>query len=302
MIVGVNRTGPLALAGLALGAALVPGPPVAGEALEVGVRARAVAPGEPLRVVVTSRVPLVSLVGRFAGHEISFARLPSSPAAGERWEGWAMVGLDEPPGPRTVDVVGRDRGDGPWSGSLALAVEAKPFPEERLEVEPRYVEPPAELAERLERERLLLDAVWARRSPGAPHAGPFLRPVGGEPTSVFGTRRLFNGEPRAPHPGLDLRAATGTPVRSSGPGEAALARELYWSGGTVIVDHGGGLFTVYAHLSEIRVEEGGRVEAGQWVGLSGASGRVTGPHLHWGAKIGDRPFDPTALLDPALFR
>jgi murein DD-endopeptidase MepM/ murein hydrolase activator NlpD len=70
----------------------------------------------------------------------------------------------------------------------------------------------------------------------------------------------------------------------------------------VIVDHGGGLFTVYAHLSEIRVEEGGRVEAGQWVGLSGASGRVTGPHLHWGAKIGDRPFDPTALLDPALFR
>ncbi len=128
-----------------------------------------------------------------------------------------------------------------------------------------------------------------------------MRPVPGEPTSVFGTRRVFNGKPRSPHPGLDLRAQTGTGVRSSGAGRVVLAQELYYSGNTVIVDHGGGLFTLYAHLSEIGVGEGDEVQAGDPVGLSGATGRVTGPHLHWGAKIGNRPFDPTALLDAALF-
>ena len=123
----------------------------------------------------------------------------------------------------------------------------------------------------------------------------------GTATSVFGTRRVFNGKPRDPHSGLDLRAASGTPVHSSGPGVVSLAQELYYSGNTVIVDHGGGLFTIYAHLSEIRVQEGDTAEAGDVLGLSGATGRVTGPHLHWGAKIGSVPFDPTALLDRALW-
>jgi murein DD-endopeptidase MepM/ murein hydrolase activator NlpD len=112
---------------------------------------------------------------------------------------------------------------------------------------------------------------------------------------------VYNGEPRSPHPGLDLRAASGTPVESSGAGHVCLAEDLYYSGNTVILDHGGGLFTVYAHLSRLLVSEGDAVEAGHILGLSGATGRVTGPHLHWGAKIGDRPFDPAALLDPRLF-
>ena len=90
-------------------------------------------------------------------------------------------------------------------------------------------------------------------------------------------------------------------MSASGPGVIALAEELYYSGNTVIIDHGGGLFTIYAHLSRIDAEVGATVRAGDPIGLSGATGRVTGPHLHWGAKIGDRPFDPTALLDPALF-
>ena len=129
----------------------------------------------------------------------------------------------------------------------------------------------------------------------------FVPPLLGQPTSAFGTRRIYNGKPRSPHPGLDLRAATGTTVNSSGAGRVGLAQELYYSGNTVIVDHGGGLFTLYAHLSKLLVEVGEYVRAGQAVGLSGATGRVTGPHLHWGAKIGNRPFDPTALLDARLF-
>jgi murein DD-endopeptidase MepM/ murein hydrolase activator NlpD len=125
--------------------------------------------------------------------------------------------------------------------------------------------------------------------------------VDGEPTSPFGARRIFNDKPRDPHPGIDLRAPTGTVVRSSGRGRVALAGDLYYSGGTVIVDHGGGLFTVYAHLSRIDAREGAPVDAGTVLGLSGATGRVTGPHLHWGAKIGNLPCDPRALVDPALW-
>ena len=128
-----------------------------------------------------------------------------------------------------------------------------------------------------------------------------MRPVGGDPTSIFGTRRVFNGQPRSPHPGLDLRASEGTPVRSSGAGRVAIAQDLYYSGNTVIVDHGGGLYTLYAHLSSIDVAEDQEIGPGQIVGESGATGRVTGPHLHWGAKIGNRPFDPRALLEPVLF-
>jgi murein DD-endopeptidase MepM/ murein hydrolase activator NlpD len=139
------------------------------------------------------------------------------------------------------------------------------------------------------------------RSDFIPQPGSFVRPVGGVPTSVFGTRRIFNGEPRSPHPGLDLRAASGTPVLSSGAGRVVLAQDLYYSGNTVIVDHGSGLFTIYAHLSATEVDEAQTVAAGDRLGLSGASGRVTGPHLHWGAKIGDRPFDPIALLAPELY-
>ena len=128
-----------------------------------------------------------------------------------------------------------------------------------------------------------------------------MRPVPGEPTSTFGKRRFFNDKPRSPHPGLDLRAATGTPVLAAGSGLVAISQDLYYSGNTVIIDHGGGLFTIYAHLSELDVSVGDELEAGVPIGKSGATGRVTGPHLHWGAKIGDRPFDPTALLDPVLF-
>ena len=100
----------------------------------------------------------------------------------------------------------------------------------------------------------------------------------------------------------DVAIWWGTPVEAAAAGRVVLAEDLYFYGNLVILDHGGGVYTLYAHLSEISVAEGDSVESGQLIGLSGATGRVTGPHLHWGAKIGNRPFDPTALLDGALFR
>lgn len=271
--------------------------------LDVAVHARSLAPGEPVRVVVDAPVPLASLDATFLGEAVSMIRaVRPDGAERERWSGWSMVPLDHPPGPATVRVDGRASDGRAAAGERALEIEAKEFPTEKLSVESRYVTPPPEVRKRLEREHRRLERIYASRTVLPSPAEPFVRPVPGGPTSVFGTRRLYNGKPRSPHPGLDLQARTGTPVAAAGPGEVVLAEELYYSGNTVILDHGNGLFTLYAHLSKIDVQEGQSVEEGHVIGRSGATGRVTGPHLHWGAKIGDRPFDPTALLDEALFR
>ena len=197
--------------------------------------------------------------------------------------------------------MAKDAGGIEASGKSTVTVTKKSFPISELKVEGKYVEPPKDVQARIEREVAKLAALYRARRDVAPSARAFIRPVPGEPTSVFGARRVFNGQKRKPHSGLDLRAPSGTPVLCAGPGLVALAEDLYFSGGTVIVDHGGGLFTIYAHLSRIDMKEGQAVAAADAVGLSGATGRVTGPHLHWGGKIGAEIFDPTALLDPALF-
>ena len=289
--IGTRTVGALLLASL-----LAPVPATAAT-LSVEVQARTIAPGEPLRVRVVSDAPLATLTGKLLGHEVALRPDGDS----KRWSGWAMIGLDEAAGQAGIEIRGTDRDGNAVGAGHVVTIEAREFPEERLEVSSRYVEPPAAVQERLERERTKLTAIYDTRSAGPGGERPFVRPVPGAPTSIFGMRRFFNDQPRDPHPGLDLRAASGTPVVSSGPGTVVLAQELYYAGNTVIVDHGGGLFTIYAHLSEIRVVEHESAQAGQVVGLSGATGRVTGPHLHWGAKIGNRPFDPTALVDEALW-
>jgi murein DD-endopeptidase MepM/ murein hydrolase activator NlpD len=112
----------------------------------------------------------------------------------------------------------------------------------------------------------------------------------------FGNRRVFNDQPRAPHSGADLKAAAGTEIHAANRGRVVLAKELFYSGNAVFIDHGLGVYTVYLHLSEILVEPGSIVDQGQVVGLAGATGRVTGPHLHWGARIVDARVDPFSLL------
>ena len=268
--------------------------------LEVSVRAREIAPGEPLRVLVRSTVPLASLEGQFLEQQVYMVR-ESAADGGDVWSGWTMVALDQEAVEAAIDLKGTRTDGKTVIGTHAVSIRHKDFPEERLTVSSKYVEPPAEVQERLAEERTRVAKVYRMRSDVAPATESFVRPVPGEPTSIFGTRRLFNDKPRSPHPGLDLRAATGTPVKAAGAGVVGIAEDLYYSGNTVIIDHGGGLFTIYAHLSKIEVDVGDEVPAGAPIGKSGATGRVTGPHLHWGAKIGNRPFDPVALLDPALF-
>jgi murein DD-endopeptidase MepM/ murein hydrolase activator NlpD len=262
----------------------------------VELRARALAPGEPVRVVVSASAQAHDIGLTFLTQPVTLEP-DTTPGT---FRGWAAVPLDAKAGPGEIEVRWSSAG-APHREARTVTIEKRTFPEQHLEVESKYVEPPPEVTRRIEDERKRLQSVWAGRAPAAAPLRPFVRPVPGKPTGIFGERRFFNGQPRAPHPGLDLKAATGTPVLAAGAGRVAVAVDLYWTGGTVILDHGSGLFTVYAHLSKVEVTEGAIVETGARVGLSGATGRVTGPHLHWGAKVGDVPVDPRALLDRRLF-
>jgi len=262
--------------------------------------ARAYVPGEVVRFEAVTDPDVSELHGTFQGAALAFSRVPRE--TGDRlWIAWGVIPLDATPGAATYRLTATRANGSAFATAPEIQIAAKSFPEQRLTVASKFVNPPKSALTRIARERKRLGAIYAQRSALPPPASPFVRPAPGEPTSEFGTRRIFNGEPRAPHPGIDLRAATGTPVVVAGPGRVALAANLYYSGGTVIVDHGGGLFTVYAHLSKIEAKEGATVQSGDAVGLSGATGRVTGPHLHWGARVGEAIFDPRALLDPRLF-
>ena len=125
---------------------------------------------------------------------------------------------------------------------------------------------------------------------------PFVRPVPQAANSRFGTRSIFNGQPRNAHGGADFLSPAGTPIHAPNAGRVVIARDLYFSGGTVIIDHGQGLFSMLAHMSAIDVHEGDRIQAGDVVGKVGATGRVTGAHLHWAVRVDDSRVDPLSVL------
>jgi murein DD-endopeptidase MepM/ murein hydrolase activator NlpD len=149
---------------------------------------------------------------------------------------------------------------------------------------------------RVVREAAELQELWRHSSTDRLWRGPFVAPVPNTVGSRFGSRSIFNGEVRSPHSGADFASPTGTPIAAPNAGRVVLARNLYFSGNTVILDHGLGLFSLLAHLSVIAVHEGDSVATGQEIGKVGATGRVTGPHLHWAVRVGGARVDPLAVL------
>lgn len=150
--------------------------------------------------------------------------------------------------------------------------------------------------QRIKNEKKEIRRVYASSSNNRLWYGSFNKPLASDITSAFGTHRLFNGQLQSYHRGTDFRAKAGTPVYASNFGIVRLAKNLFYSGNIVIVDHGKGIFTNYAHLSKIQVVAGQHVARGDQIGLSGASGRVSGPHLHWGVKINGAYIDPLQFL------
>ena len=178
-----------------------------------------------------------------------------------------------------------------------LPVGKRNYPVQRLKVPPKYVTPPPEEQERIKRDRAQLRAAISKISPVRYWSLPMLRPVPGEVTSLYGLRRVFNGQARNPHKGVDFDGREGDPVAALDRGVVVLAANHYYSGNIAVVDHGLGVFSIYLHLSGFAVTEGQRIERGQTVGFIGSTGRVTGPHLHLSFAVSGDMVNGAACID-----
>ncbi len=201
------------------------------------------------------------------------------------------IDLDVKPGRYPVRVEAEDG----RVVTRSLQVLPKSFTIRRLRVAPNFVDPSPTDLERISTELKRTEGIFHTTSPRRWN-GAFVLPVEMEPVSNFGTRSYYNGQRRSPHAGVDFGAPSGTAIRAANAGVVALAEPLYFTGNTVIVDYGGGLFSLFAHLSEFRVKAGDAVEPGSIVGLVGATGRVTGPHLHWSVRLQGARVDPLSLV------
>ena len=204
------------------------------------------------------------------------------------------VGRDET-GPLKVDVTlpsGRME-------PVSIAVTPRDWPVEHVNgVPPKTVNPPPEIAARIQREQALVTAARERDDERTDFALPFKWPVQGRISGRFGNARVYNGQPGAGHSGMDIAAPDGTPVRAPAGGVVTFASpDLYLTGGTVLLDHGHGVSSNFLHLSRIDVKVGDRIEPGQVIGAVGATGRATGPHLHWGMNWFDTRIDPLLVLE-----
>lgn len=204
------------------------------------------------------------------------------------------VGRDET-GPVRVDV---QRADGAVE-TASIAITPRDWPIERIDgVPPATVNPPPEIAARIEREQALVTAARSRDDDRADFVQTFVWPVQGRISGRFGNQRIYNGTPKSPHSGMDIAAAQGTPVLAPAAGIITFADpDLYLTGGTVLLDHGHGVSSNFLHLSRIDVKVGDRVAQGQVIGAVGATGRATGPHLHWGMNWFDVRIDPLLVLE-----
>jgi murein DD-endopeptidase MepM/ murein hydrolase activator NlpD len=265
--------------------------PVNSISLTASTASTVMPPGGVVLITAVASQPVTAVEGYAFGRPVRFW----SDAARTKWMALVAAGLDAKPGSYTVTMSAAGT-TGKDAASLAIRVEPKRFETRRLKVDPQFVNPPPSEIERALREQKQMAAIFAEVTPMRLWHGAFEMPVPGEATSSFGRLSVLNGESRGRHQGADFRAATGTPVHAPNAGRVALAADLYFSGNTVILDHGLGMFSLLAHLSKLSVETGAMVARGDVLGDSGATGRVTGPHLHWALRLGPASVDPIALV------
>ncbi|MFD0738574.1 M23 family metallopeptidase [Lysobacter koreensis] len=246
---------------------------------------RAVFPGSVSQgALVLGRVPAGSVV-RYGGRE-----LRATPYGTVVFG----VGRDEA-GPLRLEVLGPEgRRD-----AIAIAVTPRDWPVERIDgVPPSTVNPPPAIAARIQREQAQVVAARARDDARADFAQDFVWPVTGRISGRFGNQRVYNGTPKSAHSGMDIAAPNGTPVKAPAAGVVTFAApDLYLTGGTLLLDHGHGVSSNFLHLSRLDAKVGERVAQGQVIGAVGATGRATGPHLHWGMNWFDVRIDPLLLLE-----
>jgi murein DD-endopeptidase MepM/ murein hydrolase activator NlpD len=234
----------------------------------------------------------VGIRGEWMGHKLEFSRARN----GHTWFAVGGVDVEGPVGPSTLRLVLALPGGNSRELSSTIQIHAARYRTGALSVAPKFVEPGPEAMKQIEAEAQVKSKIFAASAAEPLWRGNFHAPLAAKPTDSFGTRRMFNGKLASIHKGADFHAATGTPVRASNSGVVVLARPLYYEGNCVVIDHGLGLFTLSMHFSRIDVHEGQHVTAGERIGLSGATGRVTGPHLHWAVRWQGAYLDPVKLL------
>ena len=244
--------------------------------------------GSP-ELISVSAPDATSVDGEWLGHKLEFFRRD------RKWIALAGIDVEAKPEMSNLHVTAQTT-----TGALDLSRPVQIHPAHyrtgRLTVAPKFVEPGPEEQKEIAADREIKDKIFAASASRPLWQGSFHAPVKAPATDSFGTRRMFNGKLASIHKGMDFRAPAGTIVRASNSGVVVLARHLYYEGNCVIIDHGLGLYTLSMHFSRIEVHEGQHVEAGDKLGLSGATGRVTGPHLHWAVRWENAYLDPAKLL------
>ena len=270
-------------------------PAYARDTLSVRWEPKVVHQGEVAMVFVAGPSGAKEVEGSVAGQPLTFFPY------GEAYAALAGIDLEARPGMATWRVGVVDAHDRPLRASGRLQIRARKFPVQRLTLPREMVELDAPTLKRVEEESKRLRTLYATITPERLWRGRFTKPVGvADAGEGFGARRIINGRVRAPHAGLDYSADSGTPVVAANRGRVALVAEYFFPGRLVVLDHGLGLYTLYFHLERTDVTDGDRVERGQIIGRVGASGRATGPHLHFAAHLRQARIDPTFLLQLKL--
>jgi len=277
-------------------------PQQCGPGVALKLSAPASTQGSLLLLEVQSKKPIDSLSGGWNGRELAFWQAGNAqPAAKtsvvDRRRALLGVDLEKAAGSYTVSVSVQTSGGKPTACTLQIPIRRGKFAVESLHVESEFVEPNPEQVKRANAERDRLREIFDHVTPQKLWEGKFRVPLDGVSTGGnFGKRRILNGKPGSPHGGVDFPVVTGTPVHAPQAGRVVLAEELFFSGNTVVLDHGLGIYTFYGHLSAIDVKAGDDVRSGQILGKVGATGRVTGPHLHWGLTIERARVNPLQLV------
>jgi murein DD-endopeptidase MepM/ murein hydrolase activator NlpD len=250
--------------------------------------------GSPVlfQVPVSNRIQQVSAI--WLGHRLDFFR------SGNSWYGLAGVPVETAPGSYELKLTETLASGKALEITRKVMVTNAVYPKITVKVAKQYTEPNPEQLRDINADKELKQKVFATETPQRLWAGSFEAPVTAPISDVFGTARVFNQEVQSRHLGLDYGVPSGTPVHAANRGTVILARPLYFEGSCVVIDHGRGLFSLYLHLSDFKVKEGDQVETGQLIGLSGGSGRATGPHLHLAIRWQGVYLDPALLLELKL--
>jgi len=248
--------------------------------------------GAPLFLRVTAPVRFESLSGNWQGHEVFL----NFDTANKTWYGIAGASLQTRPGSYPLKLEATTISGKKITFERKITVHAAKYPRIAIKVAKQYTEPSPEQLQKVSEDTGLKQEVFHRVSLEREWSGNFQPPVDARISDVFGTQRTINGKVQSMHQGLDYAVPSGTPVAAVNTGTVLLARPLYFEGNCVVLDHGQGLLTIYMHLSEIKVTEGEQIERGEEIGLSGGSGRATGPHLHLAVRWQGIYLNPATLL------